>query len=494
MSWRTLLILGGTGSGRATFAESLLAGVDGLRRLTTSTRAGDLATLAGVLAEAEPDETLLVEDVSTWSGGDPSPVVEAVRACPARRLVLVSAEVGLAPPPTATASRNRVQALGDLNRALAEAVDAVALVVAGQPVWLKGIAGLAGAVRATTAAGGEPATGEAPVLDPANLRRLPTPDEEARAAVSRRLATVGAGLGALAEVVTFAAGTQGTDHPVPWQRVRMLVLYGDHAGAAAAGAVASADLVVGLREGTSPLAWLAGAAGVGVQLVPTASAEALEAGPATTDAEVERALGHGWRLAEQAADEGVDALVLSTVGAGADTAAAAVVSVLAARAEPAAMLARVRTPEGLIDDQAWIARCAAVRDALHRARSAGRTGGARPALAELGGPDLATATGVILGAASRRTPVLIDGPFGTAAAVAARNLAAPIRHWCLLPDHGQHPTAVRASEVLSLAPLLDLRLGLGEGAAALAALPLLKSALTLAQSVATRELVSGPTE
>jgi nicotinate-nucleotide--dimethylbenzimidazole phosphoribosyltransferase len=65
----------------------------------------------------------------------------------------------------------------------------------------------------------------------------------------------------------------------------------------------------------------------------------------------------------------------------------------------------------------------------------------------------------------------------------ARNLAAPARHWWLLPDHGQHPTTVRAGEVLGLTPLLDLRLELGEGAAALAALPLLNHALTLAATV-----------
>ena len=39
------------------------------------------------------------------------------------------------------------------------------------------------------------------------------------------------------------------------------------------------------------------------------------------------------------------------------------------------------------------------------------------------------------------------------------------------------------AEVLGAAPLLDLRLGLGEGTAALAALPLLRAALTLAATL-----------
>ncbi|KAB1906822.1 nicotinate-nucleotide--dimethylbenzimidazole phosphoribosyltransferase, partial [Micromonospora sp. AMSO1212t] len=40
-----------------------------------------------------------------------------------------------------------------------------------------------------------------------------------------------------------------------------------------------------------------------------------------------------------------------------------------------------------------------------------------------------------------------------------------------------------AADVLGLTPLVDLRLDLGEGATALAALPLLRSALTLAATL-----------
>jgi nicotinate-nucleotide--dimethylbenzimidazole phosphoribosyltransferase len=119
---------------------------------------------------------------------------------------------------------------------------------------------------------------------------------------------------------------------------------------------------------------------------------------------------------------------------------------------------------------------------VYRARSASRTTG-QAVLGELGGPDIAVATGILLGAAARRIPVLWDGPLAAAAALVARNIAAAARHWWLLPDHGRHPTVVRASEVLGAAPPLDLRLDLGEGATALAALPLFNTALELAASL-----------
>jgi hypothetical protein len=61
----------------------------------------------------------------------------AVAACPAR-LVLVSAEVGLAPVPLTPVGRAFVDALGATNTALAAVCDTAVLVVAGLPVALKG--------------------------------------------------------------------------------------------------------------------------------------------------------------------------------------------------------------------------------------------------------------------------------------------------------------------------------------------------------------------
>jgi nicotinate-nucleotide--dimethylbenzimidazole phosphoribosyltransferase len=206
----------------------------------------------------------------------------------------------------------------------------------------------------------------------------------------------------------------------------------------------------------------------------------MEDGPVLSADEVESALRYGWRLAEEASDAGVDLLVLAACGAGAEAAAAAVVAATTG-AEAAAILGRVAVPGGEIDDAAWMSRCAAVRDALHRTRLSPR--GAKEVLAELGGGDIAVATGLLLGATARRLPVLLDGPVGVAAALVTRDLAGQARHWCLLPDHGGNPTVRLAADVLGLTPVMDLRLDLGEGTTALAALPVLRTALTLAASL-----------
>ena len=204
---------------------------------------------------------------------------------------------------------------------------------------------------------------------------------------------------------------------------------------------------------------------------------AIELEDAITAEQMDAALRAGWAEADRAADEGIELLVLAAGGAGAATAAAAVVAAITG-AEPPALLARVVTPAGRYDDNAWMTRCLALRDALHRVRD--RDGDPRTVLAALGGADIAAATGLILGAASRRTPVMIDGPVGAAAALLANDFAPQSRRWVLLPDTGRHPAVRLAAEALGLRPWLDLCLDLGEGAAALAALPMLQTALTLA--------------
>jgi nicotinate-nucleotide--dimethylbenzimidazole phosphoribosyltransferase len=538
--WRSALVLGGIRSGKSEFAESLVSKAPVVRYVATGTSNGDdpewaarieahrerrpgswvteevgpdPAQLTELIAAAGPEETLLVDDLGGWvtgrlpEAGPPDALAEAVRGCRAR-LVVVSPEVGLSLVPTTKVGRAFADALGEANRAVAEASDAVALVVAGQPSWLKLNDATARPVALpeviTPPPPVEPATnGATPVVaDPLTAPTmtlpvvatglviqpgmdLPMPDEYAGPQATDRLATLdfaGAGLGALADVVSFAAGTQGVAAPKPWESVRVLLLQGDHDGGAAAGRTAgeSTRRADAARAGGSALARLAADAGASLQVVAAPGAAPIEDGPALAADEVEAALRYGWRLAEEAVDSGVDLIVLAACGTGTEAAAAAVLAA-SAGAEPSTVLSRVVTPGGRIDDTAWMARCAAVRDAMHRTRDNPR--GAKDILAELAGGDVAIATGVLLGATARRTPVLLDGPVGVAAAIVSRDLAGQARHWCLLPDHGRNPAVKLAAEVLGLSPLLDLRLDLGEGATSLAALPLLRAALKLAAAL-----------
>ncbi|MEU5965316.1 bifunctional adenosylcobinamide kinase/adenosylcobinamide-phosphate guanylyltransferase [Micromonospora parva] len=585
--WNTVLVLGGIRSGKSEFAESLVTDAPVVRYVATAPegdpedtewatrlaahrarRPGSWTTeettedprrLADVLASAETNETVLVDDLGGWVtvllDPDHQPaddvatiaeLAEAIRGC-AARVVLVSPEVGLSLVPTTPLGRAFTDALGAANRAVADACDAVVLVVAGQPVWLKSVNAAtepavpatatepAATVTAASAAGTAPVAASladteptpevqlpdvlthtppaTPTPEPGDAwaaptmalpmvatglviqpgMELPMPDEYAGPQAVDRLATLdvpGAGLGVLDRVVGFAAATQGTSTPAAWGSVRVLLLHGDHAGGASAGTVAgeSARRAAQARAGQGALARLAAESGASLQVVDTPAAAPIEDQPALTPEQVESALRYGWRLAEQAADAGVQLLVLGACGAGTEAAAAAVLAATAG-AEPPAVLGRVITDSGEIDDAAWMTRCAAVRDALHRTRRSSR--GAKDILAELGGGDVAVATGVLLGATARRVPVLLDGPVGLAAGMVSRDLAGQARHWCLLADHGGHPAVRLAADVLGLTPLLDLRLDLGEGANALVALPLLRSVLALAAALPVHPSLDG---
>ena len=230
-----------------------------------------------------------------------------------------------------------------------------------------------------------------------------------------------------------------------------------------------------------PLQHLAINAGAGlVTLEWQPAAAPIELEDAITQEQMESALRAGWAEADRAADDGIELLVLAAGGPGSATAAAAVVAAVTG-AEPTSLLGRVVTPAGIFDDNAWMTRCVALRDALLPGPAAA-TATPAPILTALGGADIAAATGLILGAASRRTPVMIDGPVGAAAALLANEFSPVSRRWVLLPDTGRHMAVRVAAEALRLHPWLDLCLDLGEGAASLAALPMLQTALTLASA------------
>jgi nicotinate-nucleotide--dimethylbenzimidazole phosphoribosyltransferase len=312
------------------------------------------------------------------------------------------------------------------------------------------------------------------------------PDSDAGPDARDRLATVdlsGSGLGALVEAVEFAAATQNTVSPRPWSAPRVLLIAGHHAGGAEAGDdPADAERRVTQAEnGLGVYGRLAGESGADIAVLRVAASPAMEDGPVLDAAGVDTALRQGWQLADDAADAGRDVLILASIGTGTDAVAAAVVAGTTG-AEPVAVLPRVLQPGGTYDDNSWMVRCAAVRDALHRIRHESR--GAEDVLAQLGGSDLAVATGVLLGAAARRLPVLLDGPVGIAAGLIARDLASQVRHWCLLPDAGNLALVQQGADVLGVPSVVDLKLGLGEGANALATLPLLRTAIGLASALA----------
>lgn len=159
------LVLGGTRSGKSEVAEQVLARQGGHRvyvatavatdpdmaariqrhrdrrgdAWTTVEPGADESTVLEVLrSTAEP---LLLESLGTWLAGTPTMRIDTgtlldVLRSRAAPTVVVSEEVGLGVHPPSEAGRRFRDALGELNRSVAEIADEVLLVVAGRTLSL----------------------------------------------------------------------------------------------------------------------------------------------------------------------------------------------------------------------------------------------------------------------------------------------------------------------------------------------------------------------
>jgi nicotinate-nucleotide--dimethylbenzimidazole phosphoribosyltransferase len=328
---------------------------------------------------------------------------------------------------------------------------------------------------------------------------VPQPDELARAEARRRQATLikpVESLGRLEELGAWIAACQGSCPPRPFTRPRAVVFAGDHGiaakGVSAYPSEATAQLVGALLKGGGVPNALASVAGAGLRVVDIAvdaetpvqefkvrkGSGSIDTEDALTGDEVHAALRAGVDIANAEVDSGADLLIAGDLGVGVSTPSAVLIAALTGT-EPVAVVGRGSG----IDDNAWMRKAAAVRDALRRARTVLTDPVAL--LRTAGGADLAAMTGFLAQAAVRRTPVLLDGLAAAAAALVAEELAPNAHAWWVAGHRCAEPAHDLALDHLDLKPVLDLSIRLGEAAGALAALPILAMSAHILTDVAT---------
>lgn len=201
-------------------------------------------------------------------------------------------------------------------------------------------------------------------------------------------------------------------------------------------------------------------------------------GPAMSREEALRAVEVGIETARDLVAAGNRALLTGEMGIANTTVSAALVAVFT-DAEPAEVTGRGTG----IDDETHARKTDAVRRALrhHQPDPADPLG----VLAAVGGLEHAALTGLILGGASLRVPVILDGVTAGAAALAARAIAPEAVSVCVAGHRSSEPGHQAALAALGLRPLVDLDLRLGEGTGALLALPVVQSAARALREVAT---------
>ncbi|WP_406475482.1 nicotinate-nucleotide--dimethylbenzimidazole phosphoribosyltransferase [Streptomyces platensis] len=324
--------------------------------------------------------------------------------------------------------------------------------------------------------------------------------EERRA----RLAVPPGALGRLDELGEWLAAAQQQVPVRPVERPRVLLFAGDHGvaelGVSARPAGGTRELVRAVLDGASPAAVLARNTGTQLRVVDLAvdcdpeelpeevtryrvrrGSGRIDVEDALTAEEAEAAFRAGMAIADEEADAGTDLVVLGDLSVGGTTVAS---TLIAALCGTDASVVTGRGGAG-IDDLAWMRKCAAIRDALRRARPV--LGDQLELLATVGGADLTAITGFLLQSAVRRTPVILDGVVSAACALVAQRVAFRAPDWWLAGQASGEPAQAKALDRIALNPLLDHGVTAGEGTGALLALPLVQAAAALAAELPVRD-------
>ncbi|MFD5079077.1 nicotinate-nucleotide--dimethylbenzimidazole phosphoribosyltransferase [Streptomyces sp. NPDC058371] len=201
-------------------------------------------------------------------------------------------------------------------------------------------------------------------------------------------------------------------------------------------------------------------------------------GPAMTREEAKAAIEVGIETARDLVAAGNRALLTGEMGIANTTASAALISVFTGT-DPSEVTGRGTG----INDETLARKTEVVRRALevHQPDPADPIG----VLAAVGGFEHAALVGLLLGGASLRTPVILDGVSAGAAALVARAIAPEVLAACIAGHRSAEPGHVAALNKLGLRPLVDLDLRLGEGTGALLALPMVQSTARAMHEVAT---------
>lgn len=200
-------------------------------------------------------------------------------------------------------------------------------------------------------------------------------------------------------------------------------------------------------------------------------------GPAMTREEAVKCINVGVDIAMEYAAEGA-IFATGEMGIGNTTAASAVIAAIAG------VPVEEVTGRGTgIDDAALKNKISVIADAL----SVNRPNAKDPldVLGKVGGAEIAAIAGLILGAASRRVPVVVDGFISTAGALIAYELKPQVREYIFAAHRSVEKGHTVMLEHMNLRPFLDLDLRLGEGTGAALGISLVEAGVKIYNEMAT---------
>jgi nicotinate-nucleotide--dimethylbenzimidazole phosphoribosyltransferase len=341
-----------------------------------------------------------------------------------------------------------------------------------------------------------------PELLPSTIEAIKPLDEAAMARARSRQDTLTkppGSLGRLEELSTQLAGIQARPIPVTKDKA-IITMAADH------GVVAekignwpqevTAQMVYNFLRGGAAINVIAHQVGARVIVVDMGVAAALKPdpsllvrkigpgtknmalGPAMTESQAVMAIDNGIAVVQEEATRGLDIVGTGDMGIGNTTASSAICAVMTGR--PAAEVTGRGT--GLTD-----AQLAHKISVIERALAVNHPDPERPldVLARVGGFEIGGLVGVMLGAAARRIPVVIDGFISGAAALIAVALSPQLRDYLIAAHLSAEPGHRITLEHIGLKPWLELDMRLGEGTGAGLGIFLAETAAGILRDMAT---------
>lgn len=201
-------------------------------------------------------------------------------------------------------------------------------------------------------------------------------------------------------------------------------------------------------------------------------------GPAMTREQALRAITAGIELVEMAKNDGVDIIGVGDMGIGNTTPSSAII------AATSGIPVKDVTGRGTgLDDEGLRRKVSAIEKAL----DVNRPDPTDPldVLAKLGGFEIAGITGIAIGAAAHRIPVVADGLISTAGILLAAELNPTVKAY-IFPSHKSVEVGHLAMlERIGIGPVLDLSMRLGEGTGAALGIQLIEAAVKIYREMAT---------
>ncbi|WP_028986396.1 nicotinate-nucleotide--dimethylbenzimidazole phosphoribosyltransferase [Thermicanus aegyptius] len=305
-------------------------------------------------------------------------------------------------------------------------------------------------------------------------------------------------LGKLEEIAIRLAGMTGMERP-EFPDKRIIIMAADH-GIAAEGVSAfpqevTRQMVVNFLHGGAAINVISRQVGAQVICVDVGVAAELSLPglvqkkiafgtknflreQAMSEEEAVQAVWAGIEVAHWAADSGANLLATGEMGIGNTTASSALLAALTGLPVKEVIGAGTGVSQGRLRHKEHVIETAL---RLHQPDPQDPF----DVLRKVGGLEIAALAGLIIGAAGRRIPVVVDGFISTVAALIAVRMAPKAKPFLLASHLSQEPGHAVALRHLGLDPIFQMEMRLGEGTGAALLFPVIDTVMHILREMAT---------